>query len=272
MQENPLGKKIEYKNKYDPSLFFFIKREINRKIIGIDFFFTGYDIWNCYEFSFLNKNGIPENYILKIVYSSNSKNIVESKSLKLYLGSFCMTKFEQIDEVIEIIKKDLRKNLEVDDLKIFYYKWDYKFRYSLLNKKYLIDHQNIKIEKYNLDSSLFEIEKHKKERKVIKISNLLKTNCPITNQPDWATVYIEYKSKKVIKDQSLLKYIISFREHKDYHESCCEKIMFDIVNITEPEYLTVKCFFTRRGGIEINPCRFYKIEPDNNYNFHYWRQ
>jgi len=273
MQENPLGKKSEYKNKYDPSLLFCIKREINRKIIGIDkISFTGYDVWNCYEFSFLNKNGLPQNYILKTIYSSNSKNIVESKSLKLYLGSFNMTNFENIEEVISIIKIDLKKVLEVEDIIILYYESNYKFKYSVLNQRYLIDNQNIKIEKYNLNSSLLEIENKNQSKKIIRISNLLKTNCPITNQPDWATLYIEYNSKKIIKDQSLLKYIISFREHKDYHESCCEKIMFDIINITNPEYLIVKCFFTRRGGIDINPCRFYNILPDNNYDFHYWRQ
>ncbi|HOJ64584.1 MAG TPA: NADPH-dependent 7-cyano-7-deazaguanine reductase QueF [Spirochaetota bacterium] len=273
MLENPLGKKVEFKNQYDPSLLFAIKREVNRKIIGLQRIpFYGYDVWNCYEFSFLNSNGIPQNYILKIVYPSSSENIIESKSLKLYLGSFSMTKFKDIEEPLYLIKNDLKKNLITEDIIIKYYQYDYNFKYSKINKIYLIDNQNITVEKYNLDSNLLEVKKIKRNRKVIQISNLLKSNCPITNQPDWATIYLQYLSKNIITDDSLLKYIISFREHKDYHESCCEKIMFDIINKIEPEYLIVKTFFTRRGGIDINPCRFYKIEPDYDYDFHYWRQ
>ncbi len=273
MQKNPLGKKSEYKNIYDPSLLFPIKREINRKIIGIkEVFFSGYDIWNCYEFSFLNQNGLPQNFILKIIYSSDSKNIVESKSLKLYLNSFNMTKFQDIEQAVDFIKNDLKKILETEDIKIFYYDWSHKFNYSKLNKRYIVDNLTLKIEKYNPDSLILEIFKKSRSQKIIQISNLLKTNCPITGQPDWATVYVEYKSKNIVSNQSFLKYIVSFREHKDYHESCCEKIMFDLLNVIKPEYLIVKTFFTRRGGIDINPCRFYNIQQDNNYDFHYWRQ
>lgn len=273
MIENPLGKKSEYKNKYDSSLLFSIKRDINRKLIGINKInFSGYDVWNCYEFSFLNHNGLPKNHILKIIYPSDSENIVESKSLKLYLYSFSMSIFKDINEVISLIKKDLQKILNTENVIVNYYQYDYNFKYSKIDKNYLIDEIDIKIEKYNLDSSLIEIEELLKPKKVIRVSNLLKSNCPITGQPDWATLYIEYYSKRMIKDSSLLKYIISFREHRDYHENCCEKIMFDIINLIDPNYLIVKCFFTRRGGIDINPCRFYKIEPDYNYDFHYWRQ
>jgi len=273
MQENPLGKRIEYQNKYSPSLLFPIKREINRKIIGIrDINFSGYDVWNCYEFSFLNNKGLPLNYILKIVYDANSENIVESKSLKLYLGSFGMTNFENIEEAIILIKKDLTTILKTEKVIIKYYDWNYKFKYSKISEKYLIDKQEVKIEEYNLDSTILQIKRIKESKRVIQFSNLLKTNCPVTGQPDWATLYVEYKSTNIVTEESLLKYIVSFREHKDYHESVCEKIMFDMINITKPEYLIVKSFFTRRGGIDINPCRFYNIKADNNYEFHYWRQ
>jgi 7-cyano-7-deazaguanine reductase len=103
-------------------------------------------------------------------------------------------------------------------------------------------------------------------------SHLLKTNCPITGQPDWATVQIEYKGRFSIDKTSLLRYLVSYREHGDYHEACCEQIFKALYEILKPEYLSVKCFFTRRGGIDINPCRFFGISPDKDFSTHLWRQ
>ncbi len=271
MKKNPLGMDIKIKNKYNPSILFPISRKILREKNKININFTGFDIWNCYEFSYLNKNGKPENKIIRIIYPYSSENIVESKSLKLYLFSFTMTKFKNEEEVIKIIRMDLMRILKTDSIEISVLNYDNKIKYFIIPKDKLLDNINIKINTYLLNPSLLKTIKQNKSA-VERYSNLLKTNCPVTNQPDWATLYIKYISDKKIGDSSLLKYIISFRNHAEYHESCCEKIFSDIYNILNPEILIVKCFYTRRGGIEINPCRFYGTKPDENNNFHFWRQ
>jgi 7-cyano-7-deazaguanine reductase len=273
MSKNPLGKVTEYKSTYDKSLLFPISREQNRKRLGIEkVIFQGYDAWNSYEVSFLNKNGKPEVRRCSIVYSSDSQNIVESKSLKLYLNSFCMTSFEDEKDVLKIIKNDLKQVLKTDFLEVKFFDFTKSLKYFKIDKKLVIDDLDVEISKYNLDSELLKVNKDKNDKVYELYSNLLKTNCPITGQPDWATVYVKYKSDFKLDESSFLKYLVSFRNHNDYHESCCETIFRDVFEIVKPEVLVVKCFFTRRGGIDINPCRFYGEIPDNKYYLHFWRQ
>jgi 7-cyano-7-deazaguanine reductase len=175
------------------------------------------------------------------------------------------------DEVTGILKNDLGKILSTDDLNIKLSGNDYHPKYSKINKKEIIDIFDVEIKKYDLDPSLLETEQTGKN-KIAHFSNLLKTNCPVTGQPDWASVYIEYKSSLTLKKESLLKYIVSFRNHQDFHENCCEKIFCDIHEKCKPDYLIVKCFFTRRGGIEINPVRYCGTVPNLKFDDHYWRQ
>jgi 7-cyano-7-deazaguanine reductase len=272
MSKNPLGKKTFYKNLYNPALLFPIPRKKQRKTNSIDSIgFNGYDIWNIYELSWLNNNGKPEVRKALINYSCNSENIVESKSLKLYLNSFNMSKFKNQNDVIDIIKKDLNKILKSEFLDVILFSYNENIKYNNISNKILLDNLNFSTNVYNLDSNLLLTKKSKKTI-IERYSNLLKTNCPITNQPDWATVYIKYKSDLIIDDLSLIKYIVSFRDHSDFHESCCEKIFFDIYSLINPDFLVVKCFFNRRGGIEINPVRFSGIKIKMDYNYHYWRQ
>ena len=272
MIENPLGKKINFISNYDASLLFAIPRGINRAKIGIDEpFFGGFDVWNCYEFSYLNEKGKPITKVLKIVCPADSENIVESKSLKLYLTSFSMTTFEHQDDVLEVIKNDLSKILNTRYIKLFFDTKD-KFKYTTIPHNKLIDKLDVDIKEYNLNPSILQVTENKKGKTIEKYSTLLKTNCPITNQPDYGVVYIKYKSDFMITDESLLKYIVSFRQYSDYHESCCEKIFFDIFNLIKPEFLVVKCFYTRRGGIDINPQRFFPDTENEDFYFHYWRQ
>lgn len=268
MKKNPLGKKIKFKFSYDPDLLFFISRKQQRENKNINLKMYGYDVWNIYELSWLDKNGKPEVRRARISYSCNSENIIESKSLKLYLNSFCMTKFNNEDEVINCIKNDLLNGLKTDyfDIKLFNYKKLPK--YTKIKCDY--DSLELSINKYNRDPSLLIIENCKK-RKFKLVTNLLKTNCPITGQPDWATIIVEYISNKKIDEKSFLKYIISFREEKEFHETCCELIFSDIYTLVNPEDLTVKCYFTRRGGIDINPIRSKNKIDDNDY-IHLWRQ
>ena len=272
MKSMPLGKTIKLSLNYNPELLLPIPRKSNREKSGInDSLFDGYDIWNVYELSWLDNFGKPEVRIIKIIYSCKSKYIVESKSLKLYLTSFNMTKFSNEDEVKKTITNDLNKILETPLLKIFFYEYNTKIKYSKIPKKLLLDNLSVNIKSYKVDKSL--LKKSKNKKKIIeRYSHLIRSNCPITNQPDWATIYIKYKSNYKIEDKSLLEYIISYRNHPDFHESCCERIFHDIYSTINPSLLIVKCFYTRRGGIDINPARFHGILPDNKYNFHYWRQ
>lgn len=271
MKNNPLGKTISFKSQYDPELLFPIPRDINRKQSGItEPVFKGYDIWNCYEFSWLNLKGKPEVRRVTLTYSAFSNCIVESKSLKLYLGSFSMTPFKSEEEVKEVIATDLKKVLGTEDLILEFYDWSHPLKYTAIPSEAVIDDLDIEVDIYNQDSSLLVKEEGRTSE--ILISNLLKSDCPITTQPDWATVIIRYESDFAINKESLLKYIISYRLHADYHEACCEKIFYDLFNLLRPEKLMVKCMYTRRGGIDIAPCRFYGEEPDNLRTEHYWRQ
>ncbi len=263
MNENPLGKKIPFSNNYNKDLLFFIPRkkiELSKM--------SGYDLWNCYEFSYLDSYGKPINRRLKLIYSSSSPNIVESKSLKLYLASFSMSRFDS--EPIEIIKSDLKNGLK-SDVDITMYDCFDPIIYTNIKKDSFIDDIKVDIDEYDLNPLLLKVVSNGFDETDEIYSNLLKTNCPITGQPDWATLYISYKSKNRIDKISLIKYIISFRNHDDYHETCSEKIFSDLYSILKPEWLVVKTYFTRRGGIEINPHRFYGIELEYS-DLHFWRQ
>ena len=270
MENNPLGQKTVYNPHYDSSLIFPIPRNVNRVKNNIDeTLFDGYDIWNGYELSWLAKSGKPEVRRIQIIYSATSEFMVESKSLKLYLGSFIMTEMDSEEKVIEIITKDLSAALKTSvEVKLF--KCDEKYDFTTFDTAQCIDYLPCECNVYSPDSSLLNVTQAATEE--VCHSHLLKTNCPITGQPDWATVQIGYKGRFSIDKTSLLRYLVSYREHGDYHEACCEQIFKALYEVLRPEYLWVKCFFTRRGGIDINPCRFFGISPDRDFSTHLWRQ
>ncbi len=273
MQNNPLGKKTQYADKYNPDLLFPIPRKPNRDNIGLkQIIFKGYDIWNSFEFSWLGKNGKPENRLLKVTYSSDSENIVESKSFKLYLNSYHMSKFDSEDVVLKHLHNDLNNALKSPFIKIDLLPLDTEIKINTIPKKYLVDNIDTIIDTYDIDKSLLKVVDNPNNEKHKMYSNLLKGNCPVTGQPDWGTVYVEYKSNKKIDEKSFLKYIVSFRNHQDYHETSCERIFDNIMKLTNASELIVKCFYTRRGGIDINPCRFYGVNPDNIFDYRFIRQ
>ena len=216
-------------------------------------------------------NGKPEVYRLRLTYPSDSEYIIESKSLKLYLFGFSMMKFKNTDEAIAVIRNDLKKILVTDEISIECFNRSHTIKYDNIPDKYIIDDIPTEINTYDPAPALLETEKTAVDR-FIYYSDLLKSNCPVTGQPDWASVHIEYESKLCITRESMLKYIISFRNHQDYHENCCEKIFHDIYKLCTPSYLAVKCFFTRRGGIEINPVRYAGKNFEKRNDYHYWRQ
>ncbi len=254
--DSPLGKNSGYKDQYDNSLLVSIARSIVRDSIGLsgDMPFKGVDIWNCYEVSWLNQKGRPCAYIMQFSVSAESECIIESKSLKLYLNSLNATKFDNEQIVAETIEKDLSATAKAPvSLKL--YKPNDTSLHSLTNFQGTnIDDLDVEISDYSVNTELLRNEGAPEEITETLCSNLLKSNCLITSQPDWASVQITYKGQK-IDYKSLLKYLISFRNHDEFHEQCVEHIFSDIMKQCEPTELTIYAKYTRRGGIDINPFR-----------------
>lgn len=257
MSKLPLGEKTPYIDKYDPTLLFPINRTPVRQQIGVaaSFVFKGWDIWNCYEFCWLGVRGKPELRILEWAVSADSENIVESKSVKLYLNSFHNSKFASEDEVLHLLEKDLSAAVKAP-VKIKMQKLEsFEGRQLSGFKGRNIDEYDIEIDEFKLDKSLLKLTDQSQE--IVErtlYSNLLKANCLVTGQPDWGSVQIIYKGRE-IDEASILKYLLSFRNHNEFAEPAAERIFTDLMNICKPQELTVYIRFTRRGGIDINPVR-----------------
>lgn len=258
MSEILLGKAVEYKSNYDNSLLFPIKRSLARDKLNIKsgkLPFNGYDLWNGYEVSWLNSKGKPEVRIVHFIVPANSEYLIESKSIKLYLNSFNNNKFNSEEEVYNLIKSDLSSAslseilLEMNKLEFYQNKPIKTFEGTLL------DDLDIEISDYEVNSNLLHLSSENKGSvKEELYSNLLKSNCLVTGQPDWASIKIKYSGSK-IDHESLLKYMISYRNHNGFHEDCVESIFLDILRICMPDELTVYAKYTRRGGVDINPFR-----------------
>ncbi|MBS3741666.1 MAG: 7-cyano-7-deazaguanine reductase [Candidatus Cloacimonetes bacterium] len=249
------------KAKPDESLLKPIPRKIGRKNIGWKpnkIPFCGTDIWNCYEFSFLQESGKPVTKILRIEYPAYTPNLIESKSLKLYLNSFNMVKFCSENDAISVLKNDLKDKLETDNINMQTITAE-NFSGEFTNTVAFKNLDKLKIERkifYEYNPDLLKVKCNANNESFLK-TNLLKSNCPLTGQPDWGAVYIYYKSAKTLDDESFLRYIISYRTLGEYHEECCESILYDLNKILNPEKLLIFCKYTRRGGIDINPLRVY---------------
>lgn len=245
-----LGKITSYSEEYNPELLEFIPRSQGRSILPSNISFEGSDLWTCYEFSWLNGNGKPCNKILRMEYPASSTHIVESKSLKLFLGGFAFKKFENEKDVVFCIRKDLLSGLGASSIEISLL--SINDDPNFLVKGRCLDEFQIQAPEFSYDATLLKSDKSRVEESVC--SHLFRSLCPVTGQPDWASIQIEYKGKK-INDESLLRYLFSLRRHQGFHEQCCEVILSDIAQQCEPEQLSVTCFFTRRGGISIWPSR-----------------
>lgn len=262
---SPLGKKITYISQYEPSLLFPIPRKGKRDEIGVgeNLPFYGFDTWNAYEISWLNKKGKPNNAIVTFDISCHSTNIIESKSFKLYLNSFNNTKLNSITELKEILLKDITQAVNGDVLiKIF--ELD-----DLLNTKIetfqgkCIDSLDVTCDSSSIDTNLLKCDVNEIVEDQL-YSNLLKSNCLVTGQPDWGSIQISYSGPK-IEAEGLLQYLVSFRNHNEFHEQCVERIFIDIQSKCKPSKLTVNARYTRRGGLDINPVRSSEIiKPENN--------
>jgi len=252
---SPLGQKTAYISSYDASLLFPIARSESRKALGIssDLPFYGYDIWTGYELSWLNTKGKPEVAVAEFKIPCDSPCIIESKSFKLYLNSFNQTRFSGLNDVKNILLKDLSAVAGSDvgvDLRSLS---DSNLLVDVTHNALCLDNLDINVDVYHPDPSLLIADASNEVAEVL-CSHLLKSNCPVTGQPDWASVFIEYSGAK-INPENLLRYVISFREHQDFHEHCVERIFMDLLRTCKPKTLSVYARYTRRGGLDINPFR-----------------
>ena len=254
-----------YKDTYAPELLVKVPRYLNREGYGLtDKDFVGVDTWNCYEVSAITTKGLPVAGMLKIVCPSDSQYHVESKSIKLYLNSFNMTRLgdntvECILEIEERVKADLDKLLETNTTVSFYTGDDDGKALSFEGYQDLADIADldqIDFTAFSSDASQLETESIVEESKEVKLrSNLLRSNCRVTNQPDWGDVFIRMKGKNIPCPESVAKYIVSHRTVSHFHEEICEMVFKHLIDAYKPEDLMVSCLYTRRGGLDINPIR-----------------
>lgn len=270
-----LGKQTKYDQSYNPDRLYLIPRAGKRKEIGIDpeaLPFFGFDCWNHYEVSWLNERGKPIVAIAEIIYDCTSPVIVESKSLKLYFNSFNHSKFKSVSEVEKIIQQDLEKVIESPVTVIIQPLGQTSL--GIIHKQFsgeCIDDLDIECTKYTVDPSYLSTSDEIEIVEETLYSDLLKSNCLVTNQPDWGSVQIIYKGNKINRE-GLLQYLVSFRQHNEFHEQCIERIFADIMKYCKPSELTVYGRFTRRGGLDINPYRSTKKVNFKNLNLRLIRQ
>jgi len=260
-----LGKETKYTSSYDPSLLQPVSRKLNRDELQLTkpLPFKGSDIWTLYELSWLNIKGLPQVAIGYVIIPATSQNLIESKSFKLYLNSFNQTKFKHWEEVHAKLETDLSscagKAVSVE----LYSVDDFTHQPIVSMSGKCIDDQDIEIDDYEFRADLLQNAIGKNKVTETLHSHLLKSNCLITNQPDWGSVEIAYEGHK-INEEALLRYIISFRQHNEFHEQCVERIFTDIMAFCSPEKLTVYARYTRRGGLDINPFRSTESEHPSN--------
>ncbi|MRX27384.1 NADPH-dependent 7-cyano-7-deazaguanine reductase QueF [Kangiella sp. HZ709] len=264
--EIPLGKETEYPQTYDASLLFPVARQIKRDELALsgELPFKGSDIWNAYEMSWLNAKGKPQVAIGIFEFDFNTVNIVESKSFKLYLNSFNQSKFQTWQAVEKVLINDL-SSVTVGQVQVTLLTLkDYQQQFPIVDFDGLcIDELDIEVKDYDYDKGLLCLESDQEIVEETLVSHLLKSNCLITNQPDWASVSVEYKGSRIDR-AALLRYLISFRTHNEFHEQCVERVFNDIMQRCQPQELTVYARYTRRGGLDINPFRTNKKQTVKN--------
>jgi 7-cyano-7-deazaguanine reductase len=265
-----LGKSVQITQHYDPSVLFRIPRSENR--IKYDLHddalpFVGYDVWNCYEFSFLLDNGFPVTRVMKLIYSSCSSFIVESKSLKLYLNSFNMERFgasvdDGLSKVSQLITQDLEHLLQTtvsvsfftpdSDVAVPFTDTSSNDLVSLVGERELM---SLSFDHFNETPDLLEGQLKAPHQTLCFHTDVLRSNCRVTNQPDWGDLYVYIQSSYKIDVASVLRYLISFRMENHFHEEVVEMIYTRLWTRFKPEKLRIAAMYTRRGGIDINPIR-----------------
>ena len=259
-----LGQTTYYPKTYAPDIIYPISRELGRRHLALsaDKLSVGVDWWHAFEVSWLNPQGISQVAMLRLTIPASSPFIVESKSLKLYLNSLNFTEFTDSQSVIDTIERDLSSALQtqvgaelitIDDAQSLpLYQPEGLLIDTVLNdsaqKVALTDDVDSRLLAFDTANTL------QNSQRQVYHSHLLRSNCPVTNQPDWGTLLIDITSAPIDKG-SLLQYILTFRQHNGFHEQCVEQIFSDLTLKFAPEKLLVRAWYTRRGGIDINPCR-----------------
>ncbi|MEH8111668.1 NADPH-dependent 7-cyano-7-deazaguanine reductase QueF [Aeromonas veronii] len=250
-----LGQQSDYISQYTPSLLQPVPRSLNRDDLklGDDLPFSGCDVWTLYELSWLNAKGKPMVAVGEVAIPTTSANLIESKSFKLYLNSFNQTRCDSIEAVAAMLTKDLSA-CAGEIVKVTLFPLDKAPHQIAQLPGECIDEQDIEVDNYEFDASLLQGAAGSELVEETLHSHLLKSNCLVTSQPDWGSVVIRYKGPKLDREK-LLRYLISFRQHNEFHEQCIERIFIDLKRYCQPEQLTVYARYTRRGGLDINPFR-----------------
>lgn len=251
-QDSTLGRHADYPREYDASLLFPIARSLGRDAIGLKadaLPFAGIDRWHAYELSWLDARGKPRVATATFEVSADSPHLVESKSLKLYLNSFNASRFDNDVAVLDAMTRDL-SNSAGAPVSVAFGLPPLRFDDVAID----LDAQDITIDSYGPpDASLLTTGANDDAEETLS-SGLLKSNCPVTGQPDWASVRIAYRGPRIDR-AGLLRYLVSFRDHAEFHEQCVERIFVDLLAQCRPRELSVAARYTRRGGLDINPWR-----------------
>lgn len=255
-RHTPLGKNSPGVESYAPTLLCPLSRQPGRAELGYvepPLPFSGVDIWNLYELSWLNGKGLPQVAIGRLNVPCDSPNLVESKSLKLYLNSFNQSCFDSIETVAATIKADLGECLQANIGVQLYPLAELPGQIATTGVAgESLDNLDVTAEYYTPRPQLLKVGDQQVAERLY--SNLFRSRCPVTGQPDWATIIIDYQGP-LIERASLLQYLVSFRKHNGFHEQCVERIFVDINERCQPTTLSVYAAFLRRGGIDINPLR-----------------
>ncbi|KFK92406.1 MULTISPECIES: NADPH-dependent 7-cyano-7-deazaguanine reductase QueF [unclassified Serratia (in: enterobacteria)] len=252
-----LGKPTAYHDHYDATLLQAVPRSMNREPLGLypdNLPFHGADIWTLYELSWLNAKGLPQVAVGEISLNASSINLIESKSFKLYLNSFNQTHFPDWETVRNTLQRDLSACAQ-GEVSVTLYSLDQLEGSPIAHfSGECIDGQDISIDDYKFNADYLQGATSEHWVEETLVSHLLKSNCLITHQPDWGSVQIRYRGPQINRE-ALLRYLVSFRHHNEFHEQCVERIFNDLLRFCQPEHLSVYARYTRRGGLDINPWR-----------------
>ncbi|MFC3283377.1 NADPH-dependent 7-cyano-7-deazaguanine reductase QueF [Litchfieldella rifensis] len=254
LQNAPLGRESAYPEHYDAGLLYPIARAVNRAPLGIRddaLPFEGEDEWHAFELSWLDPKGKPVVAVARFRLPASSPNLIESKSWKLYLNGFNQTRFDSRDEVIETLERDLSAAAGAPVVTEVFGVDDERLAPRRLPGE-CIDDLDIEIHDYTPNPGLLTVGEEVVAETLY--SHLLKSNCPVTGQPDWGSVMIHYRGPRLNRE-GLLKYLVSYRQHQDFHEHCVEHIFTDLMARARPERLLVLARYVRRGGLDISPWR-----------------
>lgn len=261
LNKTALGQQTDYPDSYAPEVLFAINRQETREALQQTMQaqlppMFGFDVWQAYEVSCLNNQGKPLVGCAVLSVPGDSSYIVESKSLKLYLNSLNQSCFDSLSALGDCIAKDVSQlcgaDVKVELLTVEQFRQQRIAQLNAQPKAICLDDLDVKIDDYCVNAQLLSAGQEKTSE--LLCSHLLRSRCPVTGQPDWASVFIEYRGQQ-IEHASLLKYLVSFRLNQEFHEQCVERIYSDIWVQCQPEQLTVTAAYLRRGGIDINPVR-----------------